>query len=143
MLFAVIVFFLSLAGIVSLFALKMYEQKRGVVLSPDIRAKADERARELQRLLIEGRKELSKVPPEMMRLSRETVRVGALKAAELARLLEGKAHKLADLVSHKHRFERRDTQSEFLKTMRGYALRPTIRAKGGDDGTGKDERKHE
>jgi len=45
------------------------------------------------------------------------VREAALGLAASARYLERQAHRLADLVSHKRGFERRETKSEFLKQV--------------------------
>ena len=111
------VFALSLLGIIALFSVKAWELKSSRVLIPSIREKADARALELKRLLAQSQVELHKLPPEIMYLARTIVHDAALGAAWIARFLEHQSHRLADLVSHKRGFERRETNSEFLKKV--------------------------
>lgn len=117
MIVAVVIFFLSLLGIVGLFALKHWEERKQLVVAQDMRARADECALEFKTWLENSRGELKKLPPELLRLSRIAVHEAALGAAASARFIERQAHRLADMVSHKHHFERREPRSEFLKQM--------------------------
>jgi len=117
MMFAVTVYIASLVGIVAIFSVKFWEDKKQVVIAPSFRASADEHARELKRLVGRSRVEMMKLPPVLLYVSRVLVHMAALKAAASARYLERQAHRLADVVSHKHRFERRAPRSEFLKQM--------------------------
>jgi hypothetical protein len=117
MIAAIITFSLSLLGIVSLFGLKYWELRREQVLAPALREKVDARAGQLKELIVAARKDASKLPPALVRLARLLLHEGALAFAALARLMERQAHRLADLVSYKHRFERRETRSEFLKKV--------------------------
>lgn len=112
-----VVFFLSLFAIVLLFALKYWEMSRERVFPLAWRQKADVRAHQLKELLDAARVDLSKLPPEAVRLSRIGIHQLALGFAALARRAERYAHQVADLVSYKHRFEKRDTRSEFLKKV--------------------------
>lgn len=108
---------LSIAGIMGLFMLKSWEQKSGRVLAPALRQSADFQARELKALLTRTQAEIEKMPSASVRLARMAVHDLALGFAKLASFLERQAHNLADLVSHKHRFERREPRSEFLKRV--------------------------
>ena len=117
MIIAIVIFFLSLLGIVGLFGLKHWEEKKQRVIAGVRRARADERALQLKTWLENSRGELKKLPPVLLRLSRFFVHEAALGAAASARFVERQAHRLADMVSHKHHFERREPRSEFLKRM--------------------------
>lgn len=117
MLFAFIVFFVALSGIVLLFALKYVEVRTQRIIFAPLRERADIRALQLKELLDAARLDLSRIPPEVVRLSRIGIHQLALGFAALARGAERYAHQVADLVSYKHHFEKRDTRSEFLKKV--------------------------
>lgn len=114
---AIFVFFFSLVGIAALFGQKWREIRRGKALAPDLRSRADREAEKLKELAEAAWMDLGKVPPEALRLARVLVREMALGVAALARFLERQAHRLADFVSHKRGFERRETRSEFLRKV--------------------------
>lgn len=116
-LFAVIIFALSCIGIIGLFVLKQWELKREQLLVPSLRDKADAQALKFKELLTHSKTHLERIPPAMVRYTSLLVHKGALGFARGARVAERQAYRLADVVSHKHRFERRETQSEFLKKM--------------------------
>ncbi len=117
MTFSIVVFSVSLLSIVLLFSLKHFEIRRERVFFAEWRQKADVRALQLKELLDAARLDLSKIPPEAVRLSRIGIHQLALGFAAFARRTERYAHQVADLVSYKHRFEKRDTRSEFLKKV--------------------------
>lgn len=117
MLYALVIFIVSLLAIAALFTLKYWELRTGRTLLPSLRVKADEQALRLKELLIAALLDLAKLPPNALRLSRYLVHEAALGLAALARIGERQAHRLADTVSYKHRFERRETRSEFLKKV--------------------------
>ncbi|MDO8514741.1 MAG: hypothetical protein Q7S50_04310 [bacterium] len=117
MTFSAILFVVSLVSIVLLLLLKNWEMRHGRVLAPGIRGKLDAHAILLKTLLTALRVDLEKLPPEAARLSRITIHEAALGLAAVARFAERHAHQLADLMSYKHRFEKRDTRSEFLKKV--------------------------
>ena len=117
MIAAVVIFFLSLLCIAGLFALKHWEEKRQRVVAQNMRLRADGRAMEFKAWLENSRGEIKKLGPVLLRLSRFAIHEAALGAAASARLIERQAHRLADMVSHKHHFERREPRSEFLKQM--------------------------
>ncbi|MBI5457078.1 hypothetical protein HY969_05060 [Candidatus Kaiserbacteria bacterium] len=117
---AVTVFFASLAGIAALFSVKLLEEKRARTYGSGFWAIADTLALKCKALLISIESALSRMPSLTMYAS---VRLLAFAAAGLARLMHGAAeaaHRLADLVSHKHNFERRETRSDFLKQVSEY-----------------------
>ncbi|OGG56131.1 hypothetical protein A3D71_02925 [Candidatus Kaiserbacteria bacterium RIFCSPHIGHO2_02_FULL_55_20] len=111
------IFLLSLFCIVALFAGKYWELRSERVLLPVWREKLDMRAQQLKELMDAARVDVAKLPPEALRVSRIAVHQLALGFAAFARTAEGYAHRLADVVSYKHRFEKRDTRSEFLKKV--------------------------
>lgn len=117
MLFSAIVFFLSLLCVVGLFAVKYLENKHERILHPSFRQRADLHAMKLKEFAHLSRGELSKLPPRAIIIAKEVVHASALGIARFAREMEAQAHRLADLVSHKHRFEKRETRSEFLKQV--------------------------
>jgi len=116
-LIAFVIFFASVAGIAALFTLKWREEKRGVVYAAAWRVRADEKARVLKEELLHMRVYAEAIPPFLMRVTRHAVHESALGFAAFARSLERNAYKLADTVSHKHRFEVRAPRSEFLKQV--------------------------
>ena len=120
MVFATLIFALSLLGIIILFVLKAWEVRTERFLAPLLRERIDGRALEVKRLIALSQGELRKLPPEMVFLMRTVLHDAALGAASVARFLEGQSHRLADLVSHKRGFERRETRSDFLKHVSGY-----------------------
>ena len=119
--FAAALLVLSLGGIAALFALKYREAAAGAALVPEtLREAGDERALELKDRLAQLRASLATVPPRLMRAARVVLHDGALGVAALARGLERTAHALADRVSHKHHFERRETSNDFLRQVSEY-----------------------
>lgn len=117
MFIAGIVFFASLVGIIALFAVKYWEIRAERVIAPEIRERADERAREFKAALLRARREAAKLPPSLLTVVRYVIHEAALGLAKLARTLERKAHDVADFVSYKRGFERRQTNSQFLKQV--------------------------
>ncbi len=117
MIFTTIVFFASIAGIIAIFALKYWEQRTNRILAPSVRYKLDVRALQIKELLAAARIDIAKIPPAGVRLARLLVHEAALGLAVLARITEKQLYRLADFVSHKHRFEKRATHSEFLKKV--------------------------
>ena len=117
MLIAIGIFTLSLLGILGLFIFKYVETERGIMLVPKLRVKADAQALRFKSFLAQGRYTLAALPPFLLHVMRIVIHEAALAAAQLARFLESQAHRLADFVSHKHRFEARETRSEFLKKV--------------------------
>lgn len=117
MLTAGIVFLFALLGIIVLFGLKRWELSHERVIAPALRHRGDIRALQVKDLALAARKDLAKLPPQIVLVGRVIIHEAALSFAALARLLERQAHRLADFVSHKRGFERRQTRSEFLKKV--------------------------
>jgi hypothetical protein len=115
--FAIVIFGISLIGIGMLFLLKRWETEAGRVLAPAWRKEADYRALALKDKLFHLRRDLARIPPIALLYCRYLVHEGALGFAAFARMSEGYAHRLADLVSHKHTFVPRETKSEFLRQV--------------------------
>ena len=131
MIVAAMVFFVALFGISTLFALKRWEKAHGRILAVQMRTSLDERALHLKELLEAGLKDLEKLVPALVHLSRVSLHLSAVGFGHLAHWLGERSHQLADMVSYKHRFERRALGSEFLKKM--------IRHKNGNNLDSEDE----
>ncbi len=114
MILFIALFVLALMGIVTLFVLKHREVTTGRILAPRARARLDSHAYHLKDLLAAAESDLSKIIPELALLGSKLVHILALAAARAMRFFEGQLHRVADLVSHKHRFERPAPRSEFL-----------------------------
>lgn len=117
MTFAIIVFVSSFLGIVALFALKEREAVSGRTYLPHLRESADREALRMKVLLHAFLHELEKIPPRTALATRALIREGALLTATFAAFLEAQARRLADMVSYKRHFERRDVRSDFLKKV--------------------------
>ena len=116
-LFAGIVFFLSLTLIFMLFALKLREMETGKVIAANFKRSADLEALRVKELVFAANIDLKKLPHLAVFWGQEAIHFAALEFARLARGASLRAHQLADFVSHKRNFQRRTTRSEFLKKM--------------------------
>lgn len=125
-LFATIVFGFSLFGITTLFILKAWETRRGYVLAPTLRLRADEQALRFKAYIMNGRQEAAKIIPFAILMIRYFIHEGALAFARAAHFTGVQAHRLADFVSHKHHFERQAPRSEFLKRVGQVSERPAL-----------------
>jgi hypothetical protein len=115
--FASVVFFVSLLLIVVLFALNMREERTGNYLLADWRSVADIEALKIGELALAADLDLRKVPSLAAHFMHVAIHFAALEFAHIARQASRRAHALADFVSHKRNFERRETRSEFLRKM--------------------------
>jgi len=116
---AISIFGVALVAIGALFVLKYWETARGRVLAPALRFGADEYALQFKARLSRVRLDLARVPPFTVLFTRFLIHEAALGFAAFARLSEAQAHRLADVVSHKHTFIPRETRSTFLKQVSG------------------------
>ncbi len=123
MTFIVSVFLLSLGGIVSLFSLKHWEGNRARMLFPSLRMWADAQALALKEWAVRARTEANTLPPMLVQASHFLVHETALALAALARYSERQLHRLADFVSHKRGFQRRESHNEFLKRITNHPMR--------------------
>jgi len=112
-----IVFGFSLFGIAAMFAIKYREVRAGRVLVPNLREAGDEHALAFKGFLASVRAEVATWPGRTILALRSFIRSLALVIAASARQIERQAHRWADLVSHKHHFERRETSNDFLKRV--------------------------
>lgn len=117
MIIAYAVFFMSFLGLAALFGMKEWEVRSGRILFPYIRRELDRAAIFVEETIEALKKDAEKIPPELLRLSRIALQEIALALATFLRFLSLEAHKLADLVSHKHNFVHRAPRSEFLKKV--------------------------
>ena len=114
---ATIVLGVSLLGISVLFLVKNWEETNVRIFVPRMRLAADQKALTLKAMIETSKSEFQKMGPTTLRMARTLLHDLALTLAALSRASERQAHRLADMVSHKHRFERRETRSEFLKQV--------------------------
>lgn len=112
-----VVFGVSLAFLVVLFALKAIEARREVRFAEPLRESADRGALRIKSALEKAAWYVEQTPWFAGALGRWSVHVGALGFARFARSSAEYAHNLADLVSYKRTFEKRDTRSEYLKQV--------------------------
>jgi hypothetical protein len=117
MIASTLVFLGALAGLAILFFVKSYELSREVLLFPKAHAFADDRARLLRGDLMRVSRALEKLPGRTVMMVRSVLHMAAVQAATMASSTEEKLYTLADKVSHKHRFERKETSSQFLKQV--------------------------
>ena len=111
------VFGASIVGIVFLLTLKAWEMRRERVLAPRLRAVLDSGALVLKSYIEKGEAFLAELPSLASFVAMKALAGGSVHLARLARRMSESAYRLADFISHKHNFERRETRSEFLKTM--------------------------
>lgn len=117
------VFFGSLFLITLLFMIKGAEAGTSAKLAPKTREFFDDAALYIKAVLVWMSVRASRIPPTVALLARFAIHQGALGAARLSRTIERAAHNVADLVSHKHRFERRETKSQYLKEVGEHPMR--------------------
>lgn len=108
---------ISLLVIVLLFMLRAWEQRQGHIFFPYARIAVDTQALKLRAFMFYLGDCIAAIPPMTVVLARFGIHQAALGAARLSRELEAGAHRLADRVSHRHRFERKETRSQFLKEV--------------------------
>ncbi len=114
---AISVFGASLVGIIFLLGLKAWEMRRERIVAPRLRARLDAGALVLKSQIEKGEAFLGELPSLASFVAMKTLAGGSVYLARLARRMSESAYRLADFISHKHNFERRETRSEFLKTM--------------------------
>lgn len=114
---ALVVFATSFFLLLILFAVKRIEAGRRARFAEGFRARADGGALRIKSVLETGESYLEELPFFLGAVSRYFIHIGALSFARLARTSAKRAHQLADLVSHKRGFERRETKSQFLREV--------------------------
>ncbi len=121
---ATTIFFISLAGLAGLFGFKLWENGRGQMPWQDARRRIDEHAHRTKEIMLVSVVELEKLPPYLLLFISTSIQRGAISFGYLAHWLGRRSHALADMVSHKHRFQRKETNSEFLKKVIEHPMRP-------------------
>lgn len=107
----------SIVGVILLFAIKKYELSRGRLVGGSMRDDADLFALRVKWVFLVVEWYLARLPDFVFLLTRYGIRIGALYTARIARRAEAQAHGIADFVSHKRNFERRETRSHYLKQV--------------------------
>jgi hypothetical protein len=116
-LIAVVTFGLSLLGLIALFGLKFLEERNETRFAPSLRTKADEEAIYLKRKIQRLGNLAEDLPHYSFLVTRVILHAVVVGFAKIAGAAEKGAHQVADLVSHKRRFEHRETSSDFLKQV--------------------------
>ena len=120
---AIVTFVSSFLGLLALFSLKAWAEKRKARIFPRARTSLDQGALWLKARLEHAEELLVRVPPFVALLSRFFFAKLMLRLARLAHSAADTAHHLADMVSYKHKYERRETRSEFLKKVTEHPIR--------------------
>lgn len=107
----------SLLGIIMLLMFKAWEMRRDSIIAPRVRGHLDRGALVLKSWIERGEDALAQLPTFVSFLVMRSLASVSMHLARLARHMSESAYRLADFISHKHNFERRETRSEFLKTM--------------------------
>lgn len=107
----------SISGIILLFLVKRYEVRRNLLVGGRFRNRADDFALDVKWAFMVIEWYLAHTPDFVIAFTRFGIRNLALSFARLARNSEAHAHRLADFVSHKRNFERRETKSDYLKQV--------------------------
>ncbi len=115
--FYISIFGVALFGLVVLFSLKYVESTSGRVLMPRARQTLNFRALGIRRGVLVVIHTIEHLPAFMVALGYATLHLLAIVVALSARMAERQAHRVADFVSHKRKFQRRETQSVFLKEV--------------------------
>lgn len=111
------IFFGALAALISLFLLRYFEERRGMRFAPRMRRSLDRLARIIKAIALVLSDMLEHVPQIVSYLLRALAVSIVRRFAHMTESLSRAAHSVADMVSYKHRFERRETRSDFLKKM--------------------------
>ncbi len=114
---AISFFAFSLVSIVGLFFFRAWEERRGVRVAAHARIALDGYARNIKDALMRGERALAQLPSVGTFLTLKFLAFISVRLARLSRAASEAAHRLADFISHKHNFERREIRSEFLKTV--------------------------
>jgi len=114
---AIVTFSISLIGLILLFGLKFWEEYDRFRFFPKLRRRADEKALALKAVLLRIADMAKDSPRYFFLILRVIVHAAVVAFANVAGAAERGAHHIADFVSHRHRFERRETNSDFLKKV--------------------------
>lgn len=113
------VFFGALAGLVLLFILRIVEERRGARFAAQLRRRLDWYARVLKALIWYAAGILERLPVVTGYAVRAIAAGVVRRFAHATESVSQAAHAAADMVSYKHRYERMETRSTFLKQVSG------------------------
>jgi hypothetical protein len=113
------VFFGALAGLVLLFVLRVVEERRGGRFAARFRRRLDWYARVLKALVWYAADMLERFPLVTGYAARGLAATVVRRFAHATESVSQAAHTAADMVSYKHRYERMETRSAFLKKVSG------------------------
>jgi hypothetical protein len=115
--FYIALFFASLAGLVMLFSLKYVEVASGRIFMPNVRQALDAHASRVRRGCMKLIHVVEHLPAFTVLFGYWILHILAVLVALSARSVERQAHRSADFISHRRKYERRETQSSFLKEV--------------------------
>lgn len=114
---AIIVFAGTLFLIAAFFALKGWEMRNERIIAPRFRSHLDQTALSAKRAALALEARTGELPQLLGTYARRASVLLVRRFARFSKGLADGAHELADFVSHKHNFERRDTSSRYLKEV--------------------------
>ncbi len=118
------VFYGALAGLALLFLVRFFEEARGMRMLPGFRHTLDRFALFIKRYLERVETFFEHIPQFTALLLRYLTAKGVRRFAHMTEGISRTAHAAADMVSYKHRYERKETRSTFLKRMSDGEKRP-------------------
>lgn len=113
----VVCFASALVALVLLFVVAYAEERRGALFLSRAQGALDLWALGVERRLAHAGRVLDHWPTYVAQVGYYSVHVTAVLVALLARAAEKRAHRVADFVSLKRSFIRRETKSDFLKAV--------------------------
>ena len=111
------VFFGALLSLVLLFVLRIVEERRGARFAPRLRRSLDRFARTVKAIVLVIADMLGELPRISSYLLRALAVMLVRRFAHMTESISRAAHSVADMVSYKHRHERREPRSAFLKEV--------------------------
>jgi len=111
------VFFGALVSLVLLFVLRIVEERRGARFAPRLRRSLDRFARTVKAIVLVIADMLGELPRISSYLLRALAVMLVRRFAHMTESISRAAHSVADMVSYKHRHERREPRSAFLKEV--------------------------
>ena len=111
------VFFGALAALAVLFTLRLIEERRGARLGASVRLSLDRFALSIKAILMYVAALMERIPQITSFLLRAFAVALVRRFAHMTEGISRAAHSAADMVSYKHRYERKETRSTFLKEV--------------------------
>lgn len=108
----------SIVSLLGLFGLKFWEVRSERIIFKRGREAADRTALSVKQSLLLLTLYMRHLPSTLRLVGRYFLYLGAKAMARFARHLENVAHRIVDRISHKNRFERRESSNSFLRKVR-------------------------